>query len=73
MLALVAAKAPSTVEDCCERLFEVALIAANRVSTLEEEFEAFLLEAWFVVIAAFVVARAASRLDDDTERFTDEV
>jgi hypothetical protein len=73
ILAFVPASALSTLEDCWERVVELASSVPRRASTLEEELEMLLLDAWLAVIAAFVVVNAASILDEDDERLRDEV
>lgn len=44
IFAFVTVSAASTLADDCERVFEVVLMAANRVSTLDDEFERLRLD-----------------------------
>lgn len=44
MFAFVTVSAESTLADDCDRVLEVVLMAANTVSTLDDEFERLRLD-----------------------------
>lgn len=73
MLALTELRDRSTLDEEFERVFELVLRIARRLSILDEDTDRLTLEALLVEMLAFTELSEPSMLEDELERFKLEV